>query len=113
MATEDSTDDLCDMPEDVGYVYSPPPLLMRAGSRKIRGLERRVYDAMEPMKDNSIRWNDLTPDAVAVLFVNKYFITATGSRTFLCWSTRLDNRRHSICSMESIGNHCRIPQKNC
>ena len=50
---------------------------------EILGLDGVACEAMEPMNDSNIRWNDLTNDAVAVLFVNKYFITATDSKTLM------------------------------
>ncbi len=64
MTTEDNVDDLVEATE-------------------VLGLDRVAYEAMEPMNDLNIRWNDLTNDAIAVLFVNKYFTTASGSKTIM------------------------------
>ena len=65
MATvEPDVDELCDATETLG-------------------LARIHYDSMEAKEDKNICWNDLTNDAFAVLFANKYFTTATGSKTLM------------------------------
>ena len=65
MATvENDVDELCDATETLG-------------------VSRISYETMVAKEDPNIRWNDLTNDAMAVLFVNKYFTTATGSKTLM------------------------------
>ena len=65
MATvENDVDELCDATETLG-------------------VSRISYETMVAKEDANIRWNDLTNDAFAVLFVNKYFTTATGSKTLM------------------------------
>ena len=46
-------------------------------------MQRKPYESMVAKEDANIHWNGLTNDAMAVLFVNKYFTTATGSKTLM------------------------------
>ena len=52
-------------------------------STETLGLVKINYDSMEAKEDPHIRWDDLTNDAMAIHFVNKYFMTAAGSLTLM------------------------------
>jgi hypothetical protein len=47
------------------------------------GLSRIPYSDISAVEDLAMNWNDLTNDAMAVHFVNKYFTTAAGSKTLM------------------------------
>ena len=50
---------------------------------EILGLSRIPYSDIPAVEDLAMNWNDLTNDAMAVHFVNKYFTTAAGSKTLM------------------------------